>query len=112
MVTLQGGAKTEPFAAVSEFYSGYKFSYILAGYSLISVRKMSLFRYSRGARGAVRAPPPLRTHGDHNFFCSLGPCRRLKTCPQEKNCHLPCLLHQKSKTAYMHLKIVLLGGVI
>jgi len=34
------------------------------------------------------------------IFCSLGPCQRLKTCPQEKNCHLRCLLHQNQNRIY------------
>jgi len=53
---------------------------------------------------------PLRIHGNHNFFCSLGPCRRLKTCLQEKTVIFH-VYYIKIKTAYMHLKnCAFLGG--
>jgi len=52
---------------------------------------------------------PLRIHGDHYFFCSLGPCRRLKTCPQEKKTVIFHVYYIKIKATYIHLKIVLLG---
>ena len=53
---------------------------------------------SWGARGAVNASPSgFMGTIIFLFFKSLS---KVETCPQEKNCHLSCLLHQNQNRIY------------
>jgi len=56
----------------------------------------SLGYTSRWARSRGCPCTPFRIHGDH-IFCSLGPCRRLKTCPHEKKLSSSMFTTSKSK---------------